>query len=131
MSAKIKIETNDEALSAALQIAIGEALQKHGFANCKSKIVMIRNSVKVSGSFDKASVINVEAGTPRNEPVREDPILDALRYSVPVGEEAVAIFINDIEKLHPGIKEKPIVLDGFSDTCENYEKQEAEFLGKN
>jgi|SRR6185312_2605343 len=128
MPAKIKIETQDAALSAALQVVIAEAIQSAGFTNTKVKIVMVSNGVEVPGQFARVADINIQAGHERASPRREPPVLEDLRFVVPHPEGGAKEFIKPMIEKNPDLMDRPIVLDGYADVSEKYAEQEVAFL---
>lgn len=83
-SAKIKIETDDSALAAALALLIGRALTDANFTNVKTKVVAMLSHKRVSGNFNKQNAIDevTREDLNLNLSVRQPPTLEDLRYSV-------------------------------------------------
>lgn len=130
--AKIIIETDDPALSAALQMVIAEALNvRYDFGNVQVKSVMITNKVRVPGQFDLVEAACLAYGGERSDPIREAPVLRRATWMLPGGDLGVSLVMKEIVKRNPDLLSSPIVIDGYQhDVCENYQQAEDEFLGK-
>lgn len=128
MSAKITINTEDDALSALLAILVAKAIQDAGFNNTLAKTVMISAPVPpvgfnrvstVAGEIDPHYLKACECGE------RMAPELKELRYFCPPDNGA---WMKDMVARNPGILEKPILLDYLPDTSREYELRSELFL---
>lgn len=121
MSAVIKIETEDKALAGLLTVVIANAIVDAGFTNTAAKLITINSQVQRGNGFDLVTQLDA---LPKEVTLNPPELRDIMVMLAP------SSFIDDCFQTNPEMMSKPVILDGFKDSCEKYEQEAAAFLGK-